>query len=185
MAITQNDMELLQKIFNNQNSDNLQNANTFLKMGRKQFAETLKAEVKMKPATAVKLYKIILNRLQLEALKAETKQFGIFLSEFNDKHWHHILRWHINDGTKTTIKNTLRFYSKMIHFEDEPSQIQQCLSVIRKQRRTNRINSTQNFEKKENENRINSINKTENKNLWSLNQYYMQSELDNIHSYLA
>eukprot|EP01084_Bolivina_argentea_P273966 466805_1 len=156
-------------------------------MGRKTFSNTLKTLTKgtIKPAVFARLHKMILNSLKEQAQKCKTPQFKTFLSDFDDKHWHHILKYHINNGNKTSIKDTFRFYKQVVHYEDLPSQVKQCLSAKRKQQRRNEIGSNVKQIHEKNENNIQNRNKSENKNVWNLNQYYIQSELDNIHCYLS
>eukprot|EP01084_Bolivina_argentea_P214974 364928_1 len=178
--ITENNMKLLENIFND-NAQNVAQIKQFLQMGKKTFSKKLK----IKLAVARKLHQKILHSLKEKAQESQAPQFKAFLSDFDDRHWHHILRCHINKGNKTSIKHTLRFYKTVVHFEDVKSQVEKCLSAKRKQQRRNKTTTNLKQVYGTNKNDIQNRNKSENKNIWNLNQYYIQSELDNIHCYLA
>eukprot|EP01084_Bolivina_argentea_P169158 293269_1 len=114
--------------------------------------------------------------------KAQTKQFGEFLSDLDMKNvnldYYHILNIHINNGNKETIRNCFRFFEKLVHSEDTQTQILECPSVNRRQERINHFNN--NREEKTNIRNINN-----EIDIWKLKQKYNQSQLDIIHSYLC
>eukprot|EP01084_Bolivina_argentea_P071286 129629_1 len=176
--IKENDMNLLIKMFDN-NVAGIGHVTTFLKMKRKTFYKCVSEHTKIKPAHAAKLYTNILNTL---TKIAQTKQFGLFLSDLDmnviDEDYYHILKIHINDGNKESIKNAFRFFERIVHYEDSGSEIEECRSVKRRNHRSNDINKkTETIDEKKND--------CDEKNIWKLKQYYNQSQLDMIHSYLV
>eukprot|EP01084_Bolivina_argentea_P108562 194021_1 len=121
----------------------------------------------------------MLNKLKTQA---QRKQFGAFLSELDiniiNKDYYHILNTHINHGDKNTIKNALRFFENVVHYEDSPDEIIKCRSVKRRDDRNQQLNAEHKTRDSENDNE-------NNKNIWELKEHYKQSQLDVIHSYLV
>eukprot|EP01084_Bolivina_argentea_P251527 421873_1 len=183
--ISKTDLQSLTKTFED-NAENIQNVKTILEMKRLNFAKVfLKKYTKIKVSTGAKLYTAIMKSLKQ---KAQTLQYGAFLSDLDidtiDKDYHHILNSHINAGNKTTIKNALRFFKEVVHYEDLQSEIEQCRSAKRNQSRILRLNSESDH-KQHNIDLQNSEINSSNKNIWQLKQYYIQSQLDIMHSYLV
>eukprot|EP01084_Bolivina_argentea_P288252 494728_1 len=154
-------------------------------MTRIQFAKYVRGYTKIKTAYGGRLYRQIMNKMKNETQK---KQFGEYLSGLNmneiDHDYYHILQVHINNGNKTTIKNTFRFFPHVVHFEDSDEQTKQCRSAKRSKERINELKS-QNKEEKKTENDVYNIKSKEQKNIWELKEYYNQSQLDMIHSFLV
>eukprot|EP01084_Bolivina_argentea_P163534 284486_1 len=151
------------------------------KSPRKEFVKLVRQHTKLKASQAGKLYYKIRDSLKDIALKF---QFSEFLSSFNinliNQDYHHILKVHLNSGNKNTIENTFRFFELIVHYEDKPSEIENCKSLKRRRQRTTELNSG--IEEKT----IDNTDKNEkNKNIWELKRYYMHAKLDIIHSHLV
>eukprot|EP01084_Bolivina_argentea_P079755 144595_1 len=115
--------------------------------------------------------------------EAQTKEFGLFLSDANmnqvNDDYYHLLKTHINNGSKNSIKNVFRFFHRIVHYEDTGSEIEECRSNNRRESRINELNVSKNNEKTT-ENAFD-----EEPNIWQLKQYYHQSQLDIIHYHLV
>eukprot|EP01084_Bolivina_argentea_P309521 535397_1 len=172
-----NNFQILIKIINEGKFNN----ETFLKNGRKSFCLKVKklTNGKIKPVYSGKLYSAVANALKY---KAQTLQFGEFLSDLDmdiiEKDYHHILKSHINDGNKTTMKNAFLFFKAAVHFEDVDTEVAECHSVNRKEKRINKMHSKAIDE----ENKTKFYDKID---IWTLKQYHIQSQLDIIHAYLV
>eukprot|EP01084_Bolivina_argentea_P136974 241244_1 len=120
---------------------------------------------------------------------AQKKQFGVFLSDLDlhviDKDYYHISKSHINNGNKTSIKNALRFFECVVHYDDAKTEIDECRSCKRREQRVNVLNSFNPNTVKEDATGISIANNSENKNIWSLKQRYSQNQLDTIHAFLV
>eukprot|EP01083_Nonionella_stella_P005177 15022_1 len=166
------------------------NIDTFLETKRKDFADRVGKYtnncVKLFPA--VKLFTSVKNRLKTIA---HQKEFGNFLSSLDvdriDKDYHHIERVHINKGNPVTIENVFRFFELSLHFCDGESELVHCKSVKRAQARMSTLGQHVIEEEKEQkmEEKEMSDPKRNEKDIWSLGQYYMQSELDKMHTFLV
>eukprot|EP01084_Bolivina_argentea_P215085 365136_1 len=95
-----------------------------------------------------------------------------------NKDYYHLLKVHINNGNKNSIKNSLRFFENVVHYEDTETDIDNCRSAKRREDRVNKLNSYKNEKKSEEKEKL-------EKNMWELKQFYNQSQLDMIHSYLV
>eukprot|EP01084_Bolivina_argentea_P297487 512520_1 len=155
--------------------------NVFLKLDRKAFAATIKKLTNIKPALSGRLYLQLMKKIKHAA---QSKQYGQYLYDLDidsiDIHHHHILESHIKNGDKDTVKNIFQFFAMIVHYEDTDTQVKQCRSVNRTQQRRDKVNiRVDNDEKKQNE------SSDERTNIWGAKQYYIQSQLDIIHSYLC
>eukprot|EP01084_Bolivina_argentea_P302072 521342_1 len=176
--INEKNINLLTKLIDN--NDNVANIDHFLSIGRKTFAKQIQKHTRITMALAGKLYVGIRNKIKEQA---QTEQFGTFLTNLHvDNDYHHILKCHINEGNKITIKNTFQFFSTVVHYDDKETEIEECKSFKRRKERINSLISEDSNNKNVD---INIANKSEDKNIWSLHQYYIQSQLDLIHSYLV
>eukprot|EP01084_Bolivina_argentea_P160844 280063_1 len=179
--VTEKDTLSLTQMIND-NEESILDPDHFLQ--RKKFAKSIQKHTKIKPAVSVKLHKLILQTLKE---KAQMAQFGKFLSELNlktiDKDYHHILHSHINKGNKITIENVFRFFTKVVHYEDSDQEIKEC-KVFNRREQTIKWFNAQNNLSAELKDYINN-NSKEDKNIWSLKQYYVQTTMDIIHSYLV
>eukprot|EP01084_Bolivina_argentea_P008991 16828_1 len=139
----------------------------------------------MKSCDARKLYVKVLMLLKK---KAQRLQFGHFLSDINmdeiEKCYHHILKSHINCENKEIIKSTFKFFGRVVHYEDTGSEIDNCNSFNRRQQRVNEINSNKIEDAKE-EKYSGDDHNCANKQIWNLKQYYSQSQLDIMHTFLV
>eukprot|EP01083_Nonionella_stella_P287443 978433_1 len=173
--LTADAMELLTQIVNS-NVENIQNIKQFLAWKRMEFAKLIQKHTKIKPAHGIRLYRMILNALRDEAHK---KQFGAFLADLDidiiNTHYYHILKSHINHGNKSTMQNVFQFFQTVVHFDDTTEQIQGCRSCTRKQQRMDALDSPHTV----------TVDRKHDTNIWTLKQYYAQSQLDMIHSYLV
>eukprot|EP01084_Bolivina_argentea_P076417 138492_1 len=166
------------------NVDKISHLSTFLNIDRKWFAQFVKAQTKLKPAFGAKIYSAIKKRLNTAT---QNKQFGRFISDSNvdcmNKDYHHILKIHINYGNKEAIKSVFQFFQQVVHFEDVKDEIEKCRSFKRTQDRTNKLivnaSNMKDKESKEDEKHSGDTN------TWKLKQYFKQSQLDLIHSYLV
>eukprot|EP01084_Bolivina_argentea_P265252 449530_1 len=146
--ITETDLQQLMKIFDNNDTMNIQ---IFTDMHRKTFISKMKTVTNIKPAALGRIYTIVMKRLKSEAQK---KEFGKYISELNIedvlKDYHHILKSHINNGNAETIKNAFLFFGNTVHYEDTGSEIENCASFKRRQARATEID-TQHVEAKQDE----------------------------------
>eukprot|EP01084_Bolivina_argentea_P296715 511058_1 len=160
----------------------IMNIDLFSKTDRNTFAKKwTKKHTKIKPAAAGKLYFAIRDSL----LKtAQTEQQGEFPRNIDmdviEKDYHHVINTHIEHEHKESMyaQNAYKFYETIIHYDDNESQIKECKSVQRNIRRRSRFVSQQNTTRNYN-------NMTEDKNIWTLNEFYNQTQLDIIHYFLA
>eukprot|EP01084_Bolivina_argentea_P253462 425744_1 len=175
----------------NNNKNGIENINQFVSLHRKQFAriitqETKKQETctKIKLSVAARLFRLISNKL---IKKAQTEQYGEFLYNLDshtiDQDYHHIFKSHILNGDKITIENTFRWFNKIGHYEDGSSEIEQCRSIKRREQRANSVDAID--KKKEDDIKKKEPDEDNATITWSLKQYYMQSTMDIIHSYLV
>eukprot|EP01083_Nonionella_stella_P285219 970870_1 len=175
--LTQEDIECL-RVMMDQSIDNISDVRTFLDDGRKSFAVKIKQYTKLRLSFGYRLY-IRINRLL--KYKAHKAKFGEFISELDmdaiDKDYHHILNAHVHNGDKNSIKNVFRFFQHVVHYQDTDSNVEalQCRSVKRR-REAATSNDKQTQEQ--------GPGKT-SKDIWMLQQYYNQHQLDVIHSYLV
>eukprot|EP01084_Bolivina_argentea_P320146 555449_1 len=147
----------------------LNDVKEFVSIGRKKFAVEIKKATKMSTSAAARLYSKIKTALKQAA---QRKQFGKFLSDLDlnniDHDYHHILKIHITDGNKNSIKNVFRMFNTAIHYEDSDS-IENCVSLKRQQHRVRDRKSEYQFdEEKETKNK--NTNNAEDKNIWTLKQ---------------
>eukprot|EP01084_Bolivina_argentea_P046826 86244_1 len=184
--ITANDKDILIKLI----SDTTDIKSYFLNRKRVPFAKFIQKHINIKTITGAKIYDMINKSLKNMTLKL---QFGTFMSTLNmvsvDKDWHHILTAHIHNGSKNNIKNVFRFYNKVVHYNDLPSEVNKCKSVQRKiQRDKNSVSQQTNEEKKDTEKSSvtkTSLNAAKHNNLWTLAQLDIQQQLDMMHAYLV
>eukprot|EP01084_Bolivina_argentea_P094408 169716_1 len=156
---------------------------------RKTFIKIIKKKTSLITSEITKLWKFI--QIDMKK-KAQIEQFGRFVSDFDAdnviRDYHHILSVHIKNGTKTTIENVFRFFETSIHFDDKASHVKkQCRSLTRKEQRFVVYEAKVDEENKEDEH-IEDESKIQNeytKNIWNLKQYWIQSQLDVIHTYLV
>eukprot|EP01084_Bolivina_argentea_P253461 425742_1 len=173
--MTENDQKLLIEMLSN-NVDNIGNIKQFLSLERKTFIKLIHTHTKIKTSYSAKIYKSLSNKLKQIA---QTQQYGEFLCKLNsqmiDKDYHHILKFHVNNGNKITIENVFRFFGKVVHYNDTPTEKKECRSIKRREKRANFV-PLKDDEKDE---------QNTHKDMWSLRQYYMQTTMDVIHSYLV
>eukprot|EP01084_Bolivina_argentea_P171387 296937_1 len=100
-----------------------------------------------------------------------------------EKDYYHILRSHIHNGNKSSIENVFKFFNTTVHYDEPPSEKQKCKSIKRIDRNKEIIMNHDEKEKPQESNKNNMI--SENKDMWSLKQFYIQRKLDSIHSYLV
>eukprot|EP01083_Nonionella_stella_P012267 34798_1 len=164
---------LFLKMFDD-NMDGIADIKTFLETDCKSFKQKTKLHLSLKPGYGTIVWKRINAALKQ---KAQKLQFGEYLSNLNinavDRDYHHILKTHIHNGNKHNITNVFRFFGSVIHYRDTHKVIAKCRSV---QRKADRANEAHVFDGKE---------VTKDKNIWTLKQYYNQTQLDIIHSYLV
>eukprot|EP01084_Bolivina_argentea_P016594 31039_1 len=138
-------------------------------------------------AAAAALYKAVLHLIRQ---KAQKNQFGAeFPHNINivkqiDADYHHILDSHIKYGKKGTVEGVFAFFGKVVHYEDVDSKVDKCRSVNRKKQRDETLGSDSNIIKSKNV-KSDIIDTKKDKNIWSSKQYYLQSELDKIHTFLV
>eukprot|EP01084_Bolivina_argentea_P106616 190736_1 len=182
--IDKQQQEILIQMFED-NVDDICNLTRFLNTTAPAFAEyirrytTTKLHSQIKAAHIAKLFRKTKNILKKET---QTKQFGLFLSEANmkniNKDYYHILNAHVNNGDKTTIKNTFLFFNHVVHYDDDDNPTE-CKSVTRREQRKHYSKQGKIKEiKTESE-------PNEMKHVWELKQYYHQNQLDMIHSHLV
>eukprot|EP01083_Nonionella_stella_P091314 255288_1 len=163
------------------NDNDIARVQTLLDAGRKGFATIIqnKGNASLVRSHALHLYDTILYSLKQ---KAQTRQFGEFLSEVDmdviTKDYHHILKVHVREGDKACIENCFRYFAYAVHFEDKSTETKECRSVKRNQVRTDHLTTEQpkTDPSKKGNNHI---------DIWTSRQHYVQSQLDIIHSYLV
>eukprot|EP01084_Bolivina_argentea_P050092 92104_1 len=167
----------------NNGEASISNIATFVKIGKKRFVQVIKKHTKIKAAVSGKLYRSINESLKRTVQK---EQFGQFLSDlqmddiFQD--YHHILKTHINNGNKNTIKNTFEYFKTVVHYDDLPSEVEECASCKRRENRTKTLNSLSTNDSK---NDSYHLNNSANKRIWELKQFYNQTQMDIIHTHLV
>eukprot|EP01083_Nonionella_stella_P285217 970867_1 len=179
------DLELITQLLNS-NADDIGSCATFAGWKRLAFIKWFRkhSERKIKPAALGRLYTTVRRTL---IKQAQVPQFGQFLSEVAmrgiDKDYYHILKAHVYHGTKETIKNVFRFFQIVVHYEDTQKEINECRSCKRREDRIHTDHQIQNTDA--NKESVQNTNQCDDKHIWSLQQYYIQSQLDKIHSYLV
>eukprot|EP01083_Nonionella_stella_P174023 602122_1 len=188
--LTASDLELITQLLAD-NADDIGVCATFVGWKRLTFIKWFRkhSKRKIKPAALGRLYVTIMKALRKQA---QVPQFGEFLSDIAmrgiDKDYYHILKTHVYQGTKETIKNAFRFFEVVVHYEDTHQQIEECRACKRRQDRISRDHDHQMYDANgeiQMKNRVRNTNHCDDKELWSLQQYYIQSQLDKIHSYLV
>eukprot|EP01083_Nonionella_stella_P132172 401754_1 len=100
-----------------------------------------------------------------------------------DKHYFHIVQWHVMNGNRHTIENTFKLFNKAIHYEDTDNQISECMSVRRRDTRHEQM-ARHNVEDRSildpSIRRRGSIGQ-----LYEENLIYNQTLLDTCHSYFV
>eukprot|EP01083_Nonionella_stella_P297760 1010941_1 len=150
------------------NDNDIARIGTFVSAKRKQFGKMIQNQCKrsMTLSDAVRLYDEILHTLKR---KAQTQQFGEFLSDLDiegiTNDYHHVLKVHIREGESQQIENCLRFFKYAVHFEDKATEINECRSVKRKDKRRYRLNTHYNQDEEDN-----ALNDEANKDIWKLKQ---------------
>eukprot|EP01084_Bolivina_argentea_P016789 31367_1 len=188
--ITENHKQLLLQMIE-KNLNNIADIKTFAKTNRKQFINMIKKHTQIKPAFLRRIYDALKAALNV---MAQEKHFSKFLSESQmnmvDKDYHHILKYHIHNANQSCVKNTFRFFNKVVHYDDKPSDVEVCRSVKRRagriynmQSKDNEPNSKSNNSKSNN--KPDSKHRLGNKDIWKLKNYYNQKQLDTIHHYLV
>eukprot|EP01084_Bolivina_argentea_P054990 100835_1 len=179
-------------------NDNIINKDIFITMVRKKFCNTFAKQTKIKVGVISKLHKQIDNKLKEIA---HENQFGRCISDIDfeiiQKDYHHIIASHITDGTKDTMENVFKFFDKVVHYEDLPSQIEKCMDDEVTKSKTNEnvqlecksvIRMTESNDKllhneeKTNDNNVYSV---QNRNVWQSKQRFIQRQLDMMHHYLV
>eukprot|EP01083_Nonionella_stella_P185906 679268_1 len=179
--LTAQDMDQIRHVFNDEAHHSIKDVQTFLTSKRVAFAKLIQQSMKIKISCGLKLYSLIKYALQKQA---QTLEFGRFLCDLDigviDEDYHHILHAHINQGgNATTIENVFKFFGYVVHYDDNETQIEMCRSVHRREQRMNTFHTGE-----MRDDAVNNMN-AEDKDIWTLKQYYMQSQLDIIHSYLV
>eukprot|EP01084_Bolivina_argentea_P003991 7563_1 len=183
--ITQNDAKKLTTMIKD-NIDNIGDIKTFTNpnMERKVFIKIIEAHTKIKGIISGKLYNKITKSLKR---KARLQKFEMFVAnvdiELINKDYYHILKSHINDGNKETMKNVFRFFATVVHYEDTSAEIEECGSFNRRQHRVNDMNLQTIIDNTNDKD--NNVFETETKNISALKQYHCQSQVDVIHTYLV
>ena len=171
----------------NKNMDNISKIRTFLNVkNRNEFSSLIRKRTKLIPALGNKIYKIVESKLKYLAQK---QQYGQFIDdtdiEMIDHEFHHILKVHIKEGNLNTIKNVFRFYGRIIHYDDTEQQTAKCRSLERRKERASRLANTSKTAIQSNSSSAKNVNDAEDKNLWTMKQIYIQSQLDLVHCYLC
>eukprot|EP01083_Nonionella_stella_P150521 479624_1 len=172
------------------NSNDIARIQTFLSARRKRFGKIIQKEGKTSLPMSLKLYDKILYAMKQ---KAQTQQFGEFLSDLDmeriTQDYHHILKVHIREGDKTCIENCFRYFEYAVHFDDNAFQKEQCRSAKRKEDRIHQVIADTHDQIQQTQahrdHKHDVFNDEQNKDIWRLKQYYIQSQLDIIHSYLV
>eukprot|EP01083_Nonionella_stella_P149649 475630_1 len=161
---------------------------TFWKTERREFAKRVTEYTNnvVKKGPAVKLFNPVKKKLKSIA---HQEQFGVYLSSLDitqiDKDYDHIWRIHINQGNRVTIQNVFRFFALTLHFCDGHNEHVNCRSAKRTQKRINALevhhSSDRIDEEKEQLLELEELKK----DVWGLDQYYLQSELDKMHTFLV
>eukprot|EP01084_Bolivina_argentea_P082711 149758_1 len=183
--ITSHQMKLLRKMFD-ANVNDIQNIKQFIALKPLEFGRMIHKDTTIRIALGSRLYKKTLKALKVIAQK---RQFGEILSEMDiqtiQHDYQHILKHHIHKGNKETIRNVFSFFGQVVHYNDTKLSVEQCRSFYRRTQRVDSLMSSAGLAAKKEEEKNEVVNNQNNKNIWNLNQYYAQSLLDVIHSYLV
>eukprot|EP01083_Nonionella_stella_P029186 80430_1 len=163
------------------------NMKEFLSLPRKSFLSDIANRTSLKTGTVVRLYKAIMNSLKDSA---QTAQFGTFLNDFTsgaiDRDYHHVFELHIKNGNKTTMENAFRFFERVLHFDDLSQQCKSMNRMAETEKLCLNENAYEDCEDGDDDDNKENVDKVMDvKDLWASNQYYIQNQLDVIHSFLA
>eukprot|EP01083_Nonionella_stella_P265175 898586_1 len=187
VQVIQNQEALLTKMFE-ENAHNIADLHSFLAMPRKRFFEVIRKEAKVGTGRGVRLHNHIKQVLTETAQAAE---FGHFLYDLDFDQvitdYYHIKRIHIDHGSKLNIENVFTFFERVIHWDDNSAEITDCRSAKRKLKRLEHLSTESNVAKVHHAHSMPLAASVPNHELdvWYLKQYYIQSELDVIHTYLV
>merc|ERR1719206_947284 len=175
--LSESEEEAVQRLFRD-NVEGLAEIAVFSGLKRKAFIALVKSHTVVKKGPVGRLHTSIVRELKPIA---QRRQFGEFLSNFAavDGDYHHVLKWHINSGDALRVENAFRFFKLLVHYGD--GEDTECRSAMRKQSRMQQLNGDgdgdgDNDEHKETD---------DGDDVWTLNQIYVQSKLDVIHTFLA
>eukprot|EP01084_Bolivina_argentea_P034118 63138_1 len=185
--ISDNDVKSLKQMLND-HVDNINELKTFLQMNKKEFNQIVAnpKHSEINRAVGGKLFKKIKFSLHNKA----GQHFLNNLASIQN-YYYHILEFHIQYGTEETKTNAFGFFERVLHYNDTAEQIQKCVSIHRRSGRKSRRNYQQtnqikNEKDKNSEHQeFNEEKYQKDRSAWGRKQYYMQRELDTIHSFLA
>eukprot|EP01083_Nonionella_stella_P205315 747771_1 len=165
MKAIQQQTNLLTTMFE-RNPNDIANITSFIHIQKDEFAKIIHKETNIDASIAGKLYRTIKTSLKQQA---HATQFGACRS-YTDieqiiQDYHHILKVHINTENKELIQNVFRFFECVVHNEDDGTVNEQCRSEKRRMCDSNDLDSGD--------------------DIWVLKQYYIQNQLDGIHSHLV
>eukprot|EP01083_Nonionella_stella_P073619 199220_1 len=130
----QNQTVLLTNFF----EDVVDDITSFLEVDALEFAKNVSKKKRIHVGTGKKLYTKIYDALQK---KIQRMQFVEFLSELDvdriSKDYHHVLKVHMDNGSKRNVENSRRFFQHTVHYEDTASEIAQCMSLDGDEKETN------------------------------------------------
>eukprot|EP01084_Bolivina_argentea_P299604 516448_1 len=109
-------------------------------------------------------------------------EFGKFFNETEanevDDAYHHIIHIHIKNGNRMTKENVFRYFQTLIYCVQDD-----CSSLSRHEQR---VHETNDFNDQNTENKTDwNAYAAEDKEIWTKQQYYIQSQLDMIHGYFV
>eukprot|EP01084_Bolivina_argentea_P186480 321435_1 len=152
---------------------------SFATLNRRKFLKLMTENTKLKMSICTKIYKHV--RI-LSKTQAHTKKFGKFFSEVEVEKliedYHHILDVHMTKGSKISKESVFIYFRYKLQCDDN-----ECSSLSRNEQRHFALND--NDEKEETKHIDIDVNSDTTENIFSREQYYVQSTLDVIHSYFV
>eukprot|EP01083_Nonionella_stella_P016096 45010_1 len=175
-------IEEIKNVFR-RNADGIANIIVFKDMKQQTFKHIIKEYCT--PSLSGSLYTEVRKRLHQSA---QYQQFGSFLEGLDmngiESDYHHILRVHIHKGDKSSVINIFKFFNTIVHWEDVDSMKNDaCRSFKRRNQRFHDMNEPNSTDRVMTDHSDKFVLKYDDK--WHLDQYYIQSQLDVIHSHLV
>eukprot|EP01083_Nonionella_stella_P001119 3241_1 len=156
---------------------NINDIKDFKTMSKTSFVDMMRT----KGNISTRLSEIVYTKFRTELTHAAQRhRLQSMDFETVDRDYRHILEIHIENGDKTSVTSVFKFFNHILHWNDNPTQIEECKSLERMIDRIEAMN-----DKSATNIHCNDIQSLNYEDTVSLQQYYIQSQLDVIHSYLV
>eukprot|EP01083_Nonionella_stella_P175247 609787_1 len=170
------DIDVLVRIFHQK----IVNARGFKNMNKQSFTHMMKTEGNINTSFSGTLYTKIRKAL---TSAAEQQQWTAFLASLDmdlvDRDYRHILDIHVQKGDGTSVRNVFEFFNHVAHWDASEKDIKECRSFKRRSDRMRGMKEENTYSE------MHEHKAMDCEDTASLRQYYIQSELDVIHSYLV